>query len=360
MSDFSLVSAPQRPSAIRAPRAIDLPQGTADPEPSDAIIAESAVMHAVLDEARRFAASDLPILITGEAGTGKALVARFVHGRSRRRGAPFIAQHCGALPASLTDLELFGHGRAVFPGAGVKRGLTERAHAGTLFLDEVGELPSSSQTGLLHLLQTKQIARVGERVPIRVDLRLITGVTLSEPDRIASSSLRPDLYYRLNVLRLHVPPLRARLEDIGPLAELFLNQIGTRVLGHACSFTPEAIAALQAHSWPGNVRELMGVVQRAAMANTQERIGPEDLHLEEPGPAAAATAAGTGTHRPLPGSSAELNALLDALNRTRFNITRASAEMNVSRVTFYRMLKRNNLELRQDWVLGRDPKEATE
>ena len=360
MSDLSIVSPPEWLSGTREPSPAGAPEATVRSEPSNQVIAKSSAMQAVLADARQFAASDLPILITGEAGTGKALVARFVHGRSRRHGAPFLAQHCGALPASLTDLELFGQGRGVFAGAGAKRGLAERAQGGTLFLDEIGELPSSAQTGLLHLLQTRQILRVGERVPIRVDLRLVTGITLSEPDRIASSALRPDLYYRLNVLRLHVPPLRARVEDIGPLAELFLEEIGTRVLGRGCSFTPDAIAALCSHRWPGNVRELMGVVQRVAMASTREQITAEDLHLEAPSPPAPTQAASPGAHRPQPGSSAELNALLEVLTRTRFNITRAAAELSVSRVTFYRMLKRNNLELRQDWVLGRDAKQTAD
>jgi DNA-binding NtrC family response regulator len=329
------------------------------PDTPPTVIADSQAMRAVLEKARQFAATDLPVLITGEIGTGKSMLARFIHDRSRRRGSAFVSKHCGTIPASLTDTELFGHGRTLVPGAGLKRGLLERAHGGTIFLDEVSELPISAQTGLLHLLHTREIVRIGERVPIQVDLRLITGITLSESERPVSTSLRPDLYYRLSVLRLHLPPLRQRIEDIGLLAQLFLDQIGTRLQGQRYAFAPEAIARLKAHSWPGNVRELIGVVQRAAIRSRGDQIGPMEIDIEDPAPATPTAPTMDAPSRPPPGSSAELSMMLEALERTRFNITRAASELKVSRVTFYRMLKRNKVELRQDWVLGHPKQDGT-
>jgi len=354
---LTIARSPDPVAVTQVPQPSHPPKTALSPDTPPAVIAESQAMRAVLEKARQFAATDLPVLITGEIGTGKSMLARFIHDRSRRRGSAFVSKHCGTIPASLTDLELFGHGRTLVPGAGLKRGLIERAHGGTIFLDEVSELPASSQTGLLHLLHTREIVRVGERVPIQVDVRLITGITLSESERPVSTSLRPDLYYRLSVLRLHLPPLRQRIEDIGPLAQLFLDQIGSRLQGRRYAFTPDAIARLKTHTWPGNVRELIGVVQRAAIRSRGEQIGPVEIDIEEPAPVAPAAPATDNPTRPLPGSSGELSLMLEALERTRFNITRAASELKVSRVTFYRMLKRNKVELRQDWVLGHPTKE---
>lgn len=318
-------------------------------EPAPRLIGNSRAMRDVLEQISRFAGCDIPVLITGEAGTGKKLVARTIHVNSRRRAAPFVAVHCSASAASAIDLELFGRERGSSPGADGRRGLLERAAGGTALLEEIGSLSSISQALLLRLLETSEAIRLGGRDPIRIDVRLITSATIADPEPVAAPTLRPDLYYRLSVLRLHLPPLRERAADLEALATYLLQRV-TRSLGRDVrSFSPEVLAALCHHPWPGNARELIGVIQRAAVQSRGVQIERSDLRFEEPAPPASEIAQ-TST-RPPPGSAAELNLLLETLKRVRFSVTRAARELKVSRVTLYRMLRRNGLELRQDAVV---------
>ncbi|HTW71391.1 MAG TPA: sigma-54 dependent transcriptional regulator [Acetobacteraceae bacterium] len=318
-------------------------------EPAPRLIGNSPAMRDVLEQIGRFAGCDIPVLITGEAGTGKKLVARTIHANSRRCAAPFVAVHCSASTASAIDLELFGQERHSSPGTDGRRGLLERAAGGTALLEEIGNLSSVSQALLRRLLETSEVIRLGGRDPIRVDVRLITTATVVDPESVAAPTLGPDLYYRLSVLRLHLPPLRDRKDDIEALAAYLLRRIAHRLSRDVGGFSSEALAALCRHRWPGNARELIGVIQRAVVLCRSPQIERRDLRFEEaapPAPEIAQTPA-----RPPPGSTAELNLLLETLQRVRFSITRAAQELKVSRVTLYRMLERNGLELRHNAVV---------
>ncbi len=257
--------------------------------------------------------------------------------------------HCSASPACAIDLELFGRERASPPGADGRRGLLERTAGGTALLEEIGSLSEVSQALLLRALETSEVIRLGGREPIRIDARLMTTATLADPDAVAAPTLRPDLYYRLSVLRLHLPPLRERAADIEDLALHLLRRVAFRLGRNIRGFSAEALAALCCHRWPGNARELISVIQRAVVLSRGPQIEHEDLHFEGPAPATSESA--PTPIRPPPGSAAELNLLLETLKRVRFSITGAARELKVSRVTLYRMLRRNGLELRQDAVM---------
>lgn len=319
-------------------------------QPLPSLIARSAAMQELLAHAERFAATELPVLITGEAGTGKRLLARTLHALSGRSAGPFVSMPCAATPAAPVEAELFRSTVSTATGATRRRGLVERSVGGTLFLDEPDSLPESVQGLLMHMLEIGDVIRpAGEPGP-ESDPRLISGVTCASAAAIAAPRLRRDLYYRLGVLRLHMPPLRDRQDDIVPLARLLLREAThklDRVIG---DFTPAALAALKAHRWPGNARELTGVVQRAVVMAAGDWIEASDLHFEESSDPVCSIVRVAA--RPEPGSPQELKLLLQALKRSGFNLTRTARELNVSRVTLYRMLRRNYIELRQDWVVS--------
>lgn len=243
-----------------------------------AIVTAHPRMHALLKFAAEVAKSQASVLIQGESGTGKELLARFIHERSRRRTGPFIAVNCAALPEGLLESELFGHERGAFTGAVVsKPGKFELAHGGTMLLDEVSEMPLALQAKLLRALQEREVDRVGGRKPVRIDIRVIATTNRDLRQMISTGAFREDLFYRLNVIPLRLPPLRERLEDIEPLARAFLNHAGYRKV----ALTAEAVQALQLHTWPGNVRELGNVLERAAIMAGGEVVRPEHLLLEE-------------------------------------------------------------------------------
>jgi DNA-binding NtrC family response regulator len=228
----------------------------------------------------RVAPSDASVLIQGETGTGKELVARLLHAGSPRAGRAFVAFNCGAVPDGLAESELFGHERGAFTGADKRRlGRFELADGGTLFLDEVAELALPLQVKLLRALQERRFERVGGMVTVQVDVRVVAATHRDLPQWIREGRFREDLYYRLNVVRLDVPPLRTRLEDVPPLVELFLARYGTRPDGSRVGITPEAMALLQAHPWPGNVRQLENALHRACILCRGEALAPEDLDL---------------------------------------------------------------------------------
>lgn len=223
-----------------------------------------------LDRARRVAASDADVLVEAESGTGKELVARMIHRLSPRRGSPFIAVNCAAFPETLLESELFGHAKGAFTGAlNAKPGKFELAHGGTLLLDEVGELPLGLQPKLLRVLQEREFDRLGDTRTVRVDLRVISTTNRSLAEMVREGKFRADLYYRLNVVPLTLPPLRDRTEDIRELAEHFLGMYVRS--GRSLRLSPESIDRLASHSWPGNVRELANCIRRAAALAT----GPE-------------------------------------------------------------------------------------
>lgn len=303
----------------------------------------SPAMRAVVASIRKYAPVDLPVLITGETGTGKEVAARALHSLSARKNRPFAAINCGALPPNLVQSELFGHERGSFTGATARRiGHFESAAGGTVFLDEVGDLPPDAQTSLLRLLQEGALERVGSSQTIKLDVRVLAATHVDLEKAVAQGRFREDLYYRLNVLRLRMPALRERVEDVELLAQRFLDafreQHGTR----ARMFSRPAREVLRRFGWPGNVRELLNRVQRAAVVAEDALISVEDLDLQDV-PLARAARSSLGVTR----VTAERDAVVACLRESRFNISECARRLKVSRVTIYRLCKKHQLALEE-------------
>jgi DNA-binding NtrC family response regulator len=325
------------------------------------MVGDSPAMREVFELIRRFASHDVPVMISGESGTGKELVARAIHDHSGRAQGPWVALNCAAVPPTLIASELFGYERGAFTGATArKNGHIEHAHGGTLFLDEIGDMPIDLQGLLLRFLQEGEILRVGGRQPIKVDVRVVAATNVRLKEAIAAGKLREDLYYRLNVLTIDLPPLRERDGDIELLASYFLRQIGRELHCEMRGFTPAAMEAMTAHQWPGNVRELIARMHRAVVLANGPLIDIGDLQFEQepigilarrkPTARGCRPDGGADLER---GSTAERQAVLQALRDTRFNMTRAADALGVSRATLYRMLQRNQIEVAQQ-LLVRD------
>ncbi len=266
-------------------------------EPVRALIGESPPMRELHKMIDRVAVSEAGVLILGETGTGKELVAREIHRRSPRASGPFVALNVAALPPGIVESELFGHERGAFTGAAARRlGAFERTHCGTLFLDEVGELPAAVQVKLLRVLQDRSFCRVGGEREVRVDIRVVSATHRNLPSLIESGDFRRDLFYRLNVVTIPVPPLRERREDIPELARRFLEQAARTVGRRMERIDPEAMALLLSYPWPGNVRELENVIQRAVILGDGPVLGLALLPIEVR-QAKPAAGAGTGTSR---------------------------------------------------------------
>ena len=308
------------------------------------IVGTSAAIRHVAEMIKRFVRTDEPVLITGESGTGKELAARAIHETSRRNQGPFVAVNCAAIPSNLVASELFGYEKGAFTGANVRtKGQIEHANGGTLFLDEIGDMPVDLQGHLLRFLQDGQIVRVGGRETINVDVRIVAATNVRLRQAIAEGRFREDLYYRLNVLALHLPPLRERPEDIEQLARHFLREAGNDFGREVVDFEPAALDALRAHNWPGNVRELQSMIRRAVVIGDGPLVTIGDLvGLSDSGSSVYAAPAKA---LPRPGSHEERSALLDALTRTQENVTLTAQELGVSRVTLYRMLRRHSINL---------------
>lgn len=241
-------------------------------------VAVDPAIRAVFDLARRVAHSSATVLISGESGTGKEVVARYVHRCSAREGAPFVAINCAAIPEHLLEATLFGHEKGAFTGAvRAEPGKFEQAQGGTLLLDEISEMPLSLQAKLLRVLQEREVERIGSRRPVPLDVRVIATTNRQLEDEVEQGRFREDLYYRLNVFPLHVPPLRERRADIVPLAESLLARIAGEEGGRHVELHPRAKASLEAQDWPGNVRELANAVQRALIVAPGTQI--DDIHL---------------------------------------------------------------------------------
>jgi DNA-binding NtrC family response regulator len=328
------------------------------------MVGNSPVMLELFEQVRRFAACDVPVLITGESGTGKELVARAIHERSRRAAGPYVALNCAAVPATLIASELFGYEKGAFTGATArKHGHIEHANGGTLFLDEIGDMPIDLQGLLLRFLQEGEVLRVGGRQPIRVDVRVVAATNVRLRDAIAAGKLREDLYYRLNVLSVHLPPLRERDGDVEVLARYFLHQIGQELARELVGFTPAAMAAMLAYPWPGNVRELIATLRRAVVLANGPLVDIADLRLDPPHfpgsapaarptpPIAARQSRPRPAPRPGPGSDGEREAILQALQESAFNVTHTAQRLGVARATLYRMLRRNRIALTQHYLV---------
>lgn len=304
------------------------------PSTGDSIMGESPCVEHLRQQILRLSECHLPVLITGESGTGKELVAQTLHRNSPRAAGPFIAVNCGALPRQLIQSELFGHEKGAFTGATHRKiGKLEAADQGILFLDEIGDLPLEEQVNLLRFLQEKTIERVGSHQPIRLDVRIVAATHVNLEDAIKAGRFREDLYFRLNVVRLKVPPLRARGQDIQLLANAFLMASRqSRILG----FAPDASHALLAHDWPGNVRELMNRVQSAAVMCPGRYIRAADLEL------------GQGSS-PSPDclreikETAEREALARAICQAQGKMSYVAEQLKISRATLYRLLDKHSL-----------------
>jgi DNA-binding NtrC family response regulator len=308
------------------------------------IVGESPSMQGVRRLIDTIAPTDAAVMILGETGTGKELVARNLHDRSKRSAHAFIPVNCGALPENLVESELFGHRKGAFTGADVHRkGLFEVANGGTLFLDEVGELDKSVQVKLLRFLESGEIRRVGENDPFRVDVRILCATNRNLRDMIEADTFREDLFFRLNTFEIHLPSLRERKSDLPMLAQHMLSRYAARRGGQAPTLTPEAIEHLSSHDWPGNIRELANAIERAVILSGGEPIRPEHLPTQIPirrSTASAGSSAVAGPHFSIPDGSPtlrdiEMKYIQVVLEKHNGNKPAASKELGISLKTLY-------------------------
>jgi len=301
----------------------------------EGMLGNSPSMLAVFDSIRKVATTDAPVLLLGESGTGKEMVARAIHQRGSRKDGPFAAINCSAIPETLLESELFGHEKGAFTGAHVQRkGRIENSNGGTLFLDEIGEIPLPLQVKLLRFLQEQRLERVGGRQEIQVDTRVIAATNADLKKALADATFREDLYYRLAVVQIVLPPLRDREGDILLLAQSFLQQFAAQSGKAGLAFRPEALRAMQQHSWPGNVRELQNRVRRAVIMSEGKRLSAQDLEL------AQSAAAPRGSSLKEARENLEREMVQQALRKHGGNITAASAELGISRPTLYELIEK--------------------
>jgi DNA-binding NtrC family response regulator len=326
-------------------------------------------MRRVFRLVRKVAATDSTVLITGESGTGKELIARSLHLQSRRADGPFVPVNVAALPESLIESELFGHARGAFTGAqGERPGLVEAADRGTLFLDEIGDMPNATQVRLLRTLESSEVRRVGDTATRLVDVRVITATHRDLRREITEGRFREDLYYRLNVVQIDLPPLRERREDIGLLASYFLERLSETAGRPGLSFSPEVVRLLEQYDYPGNVRELEHAIEHAVAVSEGSIIGPADLPttIRVPRLLARPAEVSGDQARPMPGAPDRFDAVMPAgaedsradwslaevekehirrvLARHRGNATSAARQLGISRTTLWRKLREYGLK----------------
>ncbi|HEX5044881.1 MAG TPA: sigma-54 dependent transcriptional regulator [Candidatus Polarisedimenticolaceae bacterium] len=305
-------------------------------DPLDRVLGTSPAMRGILAMLREVARTDATVLLTGESGTGKGMVARAIHAASPRAPHPFVEAHCAAYSEGLLHSELFGHERGAFTGAErVKLGRFELADGGTLFLDEIGDLSTATQLLLLRVLQQRTFERVGGEATLRADVRLIAATHRDLPAAIREGTFRSDLYYRLNVIPVHLPPLRERREDVAVLADAFLRQSASRLSRASAAFGPGVLGALEAHDWPGNVRELENLLERLLVLSPSGMIELSDL------PAAMRPGRPGGVSGGL--LAVERRALEEALAEAKGNKKLAARRLGLHRSTFYAKLRRHGL-----------------
>jgi DNA-binding NtrC family response regulator len=309
-------------------------------EPLDGLVGSGPAMRAVGDRIRSAAPTESTVLITGESGTGKELVARALHRHSARAGGPFVPVSCAAVPAEMLEAELFGHTRGAFTGAGQARtGLLQQAQGGTLFLDEIGDMPLELQPRLLRALQERRVRPVGSSVEFDFDARLIAATNRDLSAAMAAGAFREDLYFRINVIRIEMPPLRERPGDVLELARYFLGRasVGT---GESYQLTAEAEHQLLSHSWPGNVRELENSMRAAVAMATSGHVGFEEL----PTGVRANLAPRDGANDPRTLDEVERRHILHVLDALEWNKAEAARVLGINRATLYRKLQRYGLE----------------
>ncbi|MEI6032978.1 MAG: sigma-54 dependent transcriptional regulator [Verrucomicrobiae bacterium] len=350
-------SALQAASELRSASAFS-PQLTVEQHRED-IVGRSDAMQQVFKMIGRVSGSEATVMITGESGSGKELVARAIHNYSARSSKSFLAINCAAIPDNLLESELFGHEKGSFTGAHIQRiGRFEQSDGGTLFLDEIGEMPLHVQSKILRVLQEGEFSRVGGSETIRTDVRIVCATNKNLEEEVSRRAFREDLFYRLNVVRIHLPPLRQRAEDITLLAEYFLQKITNQKHRPPLKLSEEAIRVLEAYQWPGNVRELENTMQRAAVLATADILLPKDIPLGQPlesapqaceagGPvtkgraidALFEIAAGDPSLALLPWIEREFT--LRAMERTHGNQVRAAKLLGITRATLRTRLDRN-------------------
>ncbi|MBW2066596.1 MAG: sigma-54-dependent Fis family transcriptional regulator [Deltaproteobacteria bacterium] len=302
----------------------------------DNIIGQSQGMVEIFDLIRELAQSDASVLITGETGTGKELIAKAIHAKSLRAKAPFVAINCGSLPDTLLESELFGHQKGSFTGAiSTRKGFLEVVSGGSLFLDEIGEISPKMQVDLLRVLEDKKVIRIGDRQPIDVDFRLISATRKDLVKEVKTGAFREDFFYRINVITIHVPPLRERKKDIPLLVRHFLEKYSHQTAKQVDRITPEAVAVLTNYDWPGNVRELENAIERAVVLSKSRTLHADDFSfIKAPPPS---------TDEPRSLREMESSYVRQILEECEWNVTQASKILKINRVTLHRMIKRFNL-----------------
>ncbi len=309
---------------------------------ADAAQSRSAAMLDQMDKCRRAAATDATVMILGESGTGKEVMARFIHNQSRRKNGPFVPVECSAMPGSLIESELFGYERGAFTGAErTKKGLIESADGGTLFLDEIGDLGVELQTRLFRFVEERVLRRLGGLTPVRVECRILCATNQDLPAKIKAGTFREELYYRLSVVTVKLPPLRERPEDIQHLARFFLERFSRRY-GKSLSASPRFYEALLRERWPGNVRQLKNVMERLTALHPGGVLAPEDMEEDSPKEEAFSSLSTLpwkdARERYL--STFESSYAQAVLTRCGGNVSAAAREAGVDRKTFYALLKR--------------------
>ena len=325
------------------------------------LIGESPAMKRVFSLIEQVAETDSTVLLTGESGTGKELVARAIHFSSPRKDASLVAVDCGAITPALIGSELFGHARGAFTGATAERtGLIQTADRGTLFLDEISNLPLDLQPTLLRVIETQEVRAVGASAPVKVDVRYVAATNRDLAALVGEGKFREDLFYRLNVFRIELPPLRERREDIPALARHFVGTFSAGMHRRVADFTPEALNALTQYDWPGNVRELSNVVERVVILCGKGPVGQahvqESLTVSGPCPSVPQTAEELNdlrkTLRDQATAKIEKAFLMEALRRNDFNVTRAAAQTGMQRSNFQALLKKHGLRIKD--IVGRE------
>ena len=317
-------------------------------DPDEDFLGESPAMRKIRDLVGRVAATPTTVLITGESGTGKEVVAQAIHRRSLRKSGPFVAINLGGIPDSLLESEPFGFEKGAFTGADRrKEGLFETAAGGTLFLDEIGDMPAHLQVKLLRVLQEKRVRRLGGAgAGIPIDARIVAATNRDLETRVREGRFREDLFYRLNVIRIHIPPLRERPEDVLPLAAFFVEKYARETAVGPRALSPEAVAALRAYRFPGNVRELENMIERGCILAEGREIRPVDMGVaaSPPDPPAADLAAVSGP--PVGGTVKDLErfAVVEALKRRKGNRTLAAEDLGISRRTLHNKIREYRID----------------
>ena len=301
----------------------------------EGMLGSSPAVRTVFESIRKVATTDAPVLILGESGTGKEMAARAIHQRSPRKNGPFVAINCSAIPETLLESELFGHEKGSFTGAHAQRkGRIETANGGTLFLDEIGEIPLPLQVKLLRFLQEQCIERVGGRQEIPIDVRVVAATNADLRKGMAGGTFREDLFYRLSVVQIVLPPLRDRESDIRLLAQFFLQRFAAQNNKSGLTFDAEALRALNRHVWPGNIRELENCVKRAVIMAEGKRLTAQDLELSAANSGPAITTLKDARE------NVEREMVQQALRKNSGKITAAANDLGISRPTLYELMEK--------------------